>query len=97
MNRDLTTGKPSAVLWRFCLPLFGSIIFQKLYGIADSFVAGKIIGEEALAHRILRLRAAQARRTIVGIVDANASKDIAASQGARDFFTGSPGEYRNRL
>ena len=49
MNRDLTNGKPSAVLWRFCLPLFGSIIFQQLYNIADSFVAGKFIGEEALA------------------------------------------------
>ena len=49
MNRDLTVGKPSSVLWRFCLPLFGSIIFQQLYNIADSFVAGKFIGEEALA------------------------------------------------
>ena len=49
MNRDLTVGKPSAVLWRFCLPLFGSIIFQQLYNIADSFVAGRFIGESALA------------------------------------------------
>ena len=49
MNRDLTVGKPSTVLWRFCLPLFGSIIFQQLYNIADSFVAGKFIGEDALA------------------------------------------------
>ncbi len=49
MNRDLTVGKPSSVLWRFCLPLFGSIIFQQLYNIADSLVAGKFIGENALA------------------------------------------------
>ena len=49
MNKDLTVGKPSAVLWRFCLPLFGSIIFQQLYNIADSLVAGKFIGENALA------------------------------------------------
>ena len=49
MNQDLTTGKPSRVLWKFCLPLFGSIIFQQLYNIADSFVAGKFIGENALA------------------------------------------------
>lgn len=49
MNKDLTTGKTSAVLWKFCLPLFGSIIFQQLYNIADSFVAGKFIGENALA------------------------------------------------
>lgn len=49
MNRDLTIGKPSAVLWRFCLPLFGSVIFQQLYNIADSWVAGKFIGQDALA------------------------------------------------
>ena len=49
MNRDLTVGKPDTVLWKFCLPLFGSIIFQQLYNIADSFVAGKFVGENALA------------------------------------------------
>ena len=49
MNKDLTVGNPSAVLWRFCLPLFGSVIFQQLYNIADSLVAGKCIGENALA------------------------------------------------
>ena len=49
MNRDLTVGKPESVLRRFCLPLFGSIIFQQLYNIADSFVAGKFIGDNALA------------------------------------------------
>ena len=49
MNKDLTVGKPSQVLWKFCLPMFGSIIFQQLYNIADSLVAGKFIGENALA------------------------------------------------
>ena len=49
MNKDLTVGKPETVLWTFCLPLFGSIIFQQLYNIADSLVAGKFIGENALA------------------------------------------------
>lgn len=49
MNKDLTVGKPGTVLWQFCLPLFGSIIFQQLYNIADSLVAGKFIGENALA------------------------------------------------
>lgn len=49
MNKDLTVGKPSTVLCKFCLPLFGSIIFQQLYNIADSFVAGKFIGDNALA------------------------------------------------
>ena len=49
MNKDLTIGRPETVLWNFCLPLFGSIIFQQLYNIADSLVAGKFIGENALA------------------------------------------------
>ncbi|MDE6364191.1 MAG: MATE family efflux transporter [Lachnospiraceae bacterium] len=49
MNRDLTVGNPQTVLWKFCLPMFGSIIFQQLYNIADSLVAGKCIGENALA------------------------------------------------
>lgn len=49
MNKDLTVGKPAKVLWLFCLPLFGSIVFQQLYNIADSFVAGKFIGQNALA------------------------------------------------
>ena len=49
MNQDLTVGKPETVLWQFCLPLFGSIIFQQLYNIADSLIAGKFIGETALA------------------------------------------------
>ena len=49
MNKDLTVGEPSHVLWQFCLPMFGSILFQQLYNIADSLVAGKLIGEHALA------------------------------------------------
>ncbi len=49
MNKDLTVEKPETVLWKFCLPLFGSIIFQQLYNLADSFVAGKFVGEAALA------------------------------------------------
>lgn len=48
-NRDLTCGRPDKVLWDFCLPLFGSIIFQQLYNIADSLIAGKFVGENALA------------------------------------------------
>lgn len=49
MNKDLTVGKPESVLWKFCIPLFGSIVFQQLYNIADSLVAGRFIGENALA------------------------------------------------
>ena len=49
MNKDLTKGDPQKVLWAFCLPMFGSILFQQLYNIADSLVAGRFIGENALA------------------------------------------------
>lgn len=49
MTKDLTVGAPDKVLWKFCLPLFASVLFQQLYNIADSFVAGKFVGEQALA------------------------------------------------
>ena len=48
-NKDLTVGKPSKVIFRFCLPLFASIIFQQLYNLADSYVCGRFVGENALA------------------------------------------------
>ena len=49
MNKDLTVGNPQTVLLRFSLPLLGSVVFQQLYNIADSLVAGRWIGENALA------------------------------------------------
>ena len=49
MTKDLTVGSPWTVLWKFCLPLFGSVIFQQLYNIADSLIAGIFVGEAALA------------------------------------------------
>ena len=49
MIHDLTEGKAQSVLWRFTIPLFISVIFQQLYNIADSVIAGKFAGEDALA------------------------------------------------
>lgn len=49
MNNDLTMGKPSGLIWRFCLPLFFGAIVQQLYVLMDSLVAGRYIGETALA------------------------------------------------
>ncbi len=46
---DLTAGKPYKVLLRYILPLFLSVVFQQIYNIADSVVAGRFIGEGALA------------------------------------------------
>lgn len=48
-NQDLTVGDPGRVIRSYCLPLFGSVFFQQLYNLADSFVAGRFIGEDALA------------------------------------------------
>ena len=49
MIKDLTEGKVESVLWRFSLPMFGSVIFQQLYSMADSVIAGQFAGEDALA------------------------------------------------
>ena len=49
MIKDLTKGKAESVLWRFSIPMFISVIFQQLYNMADSVIAGKFAGEDALA------------------------------------------------
>lgn len=49
MNKDLSTGNAGKVLIRFTIPLFISVVFQQLYSIADSVIAGKFAGEDALA------------------------------------------------
>ncbi|MBO5896427.1 MAG: MATE family efflux transporter, partial [Clostridia bacterium] len=49
MAQDLTVGKTNKVLLKFTLPLFISVIFQQMYSIADSLIAGRFAGEDALA------------------------------------------------
>lgn len=49
MVQDLTVGKSGKVLLRFTLPLFISVVFQQFYNIADSYIAGNLLGEDALA------------------------------------------------
>lgn len=49
MIKDLTVGKPSTVLWKFSVPMFIGVIFQQIYNIADSVIAGRFAGEDALA------------------------------------------------
>ncbi len=48
MNTDLTRGKPFKVLLIYILPLFGSAVFQQLYTLADTIIAGKFAGPTAL-------------------------------------------------
>lgn len=47
--KDLTVGKPWKVLFGFSMPMLGSVIFQQIYNIADSMIAGQFVGEDALA------------------------------------------------
>jgi len=49
MIKDMTQGKIAGTLWRFSLPLLVSMMFQQLYQIADSAIAGRYCGENALA------------------------------------------------
>ncbi len=46
---DLTTGKITAKLWAFALPLMLGNVMQQLYNLADTWVVGKYIGSNALA------------------------------------------------
>lgn len=49
MVRDMTQGKPAKILIKFTIPMLISVCFQQLYNIADSIIAGKILGGDALA------------------------------------------------
>lgn len=48
MIRDLTEGRPFRVLLLFSLPMFFSMLFQQIYNLADSLIAGRFISEAAL-------------------------------------------------
>ena len=49
MIQDLTTGDSRKVLFRYTVPMFISVAFQQVYNIADSMIAGRFAGEDALA------------------------------------------------
>lgn len=49
MIKNMTEGAPSRILWAFSMPMLLSVIFQQLYNIVDSVVAGKFVGAAALA------------------------------------------------
>lgn len=71
-NNDLTTGHPTGLIWRLCLPLFLSALVQQLYVLVDSLVAGRFIGEVALvaisnAYQITLLYQALAFGVVTGV------------------------------
>lgn len=49
MIQDLTVGNSQKTLIKYTMPMFVSVVFQQLYNIADSMIAGKFAGEDALA------------------------------------------------
>lgn len=49
MVRDMTTGNPVKILVKFTIPMLISVMFQQLYNIADSIIAGQLLGGDALA------------------------------------------------
>ena len=48
MNADLTVKTPWKVLLKYTLPLFGGAVFQQLYTLADTIIAGRFAGQTAL-------------------------------------------------
>ncbi len=46
---DMTEGSPYRVVFLFSLPIFLSTVLQKFYNMADTAIAGNIIGDSALA------------------------------------------------
>ncbi len=49
MVKDMTQGKVAPILLKFSLPLLVSVVFQQLYSIADSVIAGRCINKDALS------------------------------------------------
>lgn len=49
MVKDMTKGAVAPILIKFSIPLLISVVFQQLYSIADSVIAGNFINKDALA------------------------------------------------
>lgn len=49
MNDRLTTGRPIKVILQFALPLYIGQLFQMLYGVIDTRIIGKALGDISLA------------------------------------------------
>ncbi|MBP5445749.1 MAG: MATE family efflux transporter [Acholeplasmatales bacterium] len=47
-TKDLSVGKPWKVILLFALPMILSVTLQQVYNLADSMIAGRIIGGNAL-------------------------------------------------
>lgn len=49
MEKDMTVGKPAAMIINFTIPIFLGNVFQQFYSMADTIIVGKCVGNRALA------------------------------------------------
>lgn len=49
VNQDLTKGNITSKLWAFAAPLILCNVMQQLYNLADTWIVGRYIGDNALA------------------------------------------------
>lgn len=49
MVKDMTRGAVTPILIQFSIPLLISVVFQQMYNISDSIIAGRFINNDALA------------------------------------------------
>lgn len=47
--KDMTNGSVTPILLKFSIPMLISVMFQQMYSIADSVIAGQFINKDALA------------------------------------------------
>lgn len=47
--RDMTQGRPTSLILRFCLPLMAGNLFQQFYNMVDSIIVGRFVGKAALS------------------------------------------------
>ncbi|BCN30663.1 MATE family efflux transporter [Anaeromicropila herbilytica] len=46
---DMTTGTPLTIILKFAIPIFIGNIFQQLYNLIDTIIAGHFLGDNAIA------------------------------------------------
>ena len=85
MRIDFAQGNVERKLWAFSIPMLVSVMFQQIYNIADSMIAGRFAGEDALAavgasYPITMLFIAVAMGSNIGC-----SVVISQAFGARDY------------
>ena len=85
MRIDFTQGNVERKLWAVSIPMLVSVMFQQIYNIADSMIAGRFAGEDALAavgasYPITMLFIAVAMGSNIGC-----SVVISQAFGARDY------------